>query len=71
MRPLAAHGQARPFQMPHGDLQHRVVRAVINGQRAADLRDFDNPHHAVAGGIEQAFIFPLLLFRQSKDVFPL
>ena len=37
--------------MAHGDLQHRLVGAVIDGQRAADLRDFDVAHDAVLADV--------------------
>ena len=46
VRPLPAHGKVRPLEMPDRDLQHRLLRAVVNGKRAVDLGYFDIAHHA-------------------------
>ena len=66
----AAHGQARPIQMAHGDLEDGFLRAVINGQRAADARDLDVPHHAKPGNVEQLLILRPLRFAEKVGVAP-
>ena len=36
---LPAHRQAGPFQMAHGHLQNRILRAVVNGQAHVNFRE--------------------------------
>ena len=61
MGAFAAHRQARPVQMPHGNLQHGFLGAVVNRQADVDLRDLNVAHDAQTGHIQKLLVCFLLL----------
>ena len=70
MGAFAAHGQAGPFQMAHGDLQDRFLRTMIDGQRAINAGDFNIAHDAKTGHIQKLLVFFLLCVAQKVGVVP-
>ena len=53
--------------MTDGVLEYVAVRAVADGQRAVDARNFDVAHDAVAGDIELSFVILQHVFRQVRS----
>ena len=68
---LPANGQAGPFQVPHGDLQDRFLRPVIDGQRAINAGDFNIAHDAEAGHVQEALVFFLLGVAEQVGIVPI
>ena len=64
VRALSPDREARPFDMPRRDLEHRFARSVIDAEEAGDRRDLDVADHAVSEGIEDRIIFGDLLVGQ-------
>ena len=62
---FAADGQAGPADVPGGDLEHVVVRAVVDGQGDIDGRDLDIAHDAGAADVQETVIFRLLALGQE------
>ena len=52
--------------MPHRHLEHRLLRAVVDGQGAVDFGDLDIAHDAAAGYVQQGQV--LLPFRFGELV---
>ena len=57
--------------MAHGDLQHALVHAVVDGQRDLELRDLDVAHDAGTGNIQQRLILRQIFPGLPQRVFPL
>ena len=71
MGAFAAHGQAGPFQMAHGDLQDRFLRTMIDGQRAINAGDFNIAHDAKTGHIQKLLVFFLLGVAEQVRIDPI
>ena len=71
MGALAPHRQTGPVQMPHGDLQHRIVGTMVDWQGDINVGDFDIPHNPRAVQIQQLVIFCFLLRGDQKRILPL
>ena len=66
VRPADRHGASH--KMPDRDLQHRLVRPVVNGQRDVNLRNLDVGHDARPVDVENVVVFLLVLFGQGEAV---
>ena len=65
----AAHRQRGTRNVPHGDLQHRFVRAMINGQHAVQRRNFNIAHDPCAGDVQQALVSGHFIIAEHEAVF--
>ena len=66
--PRPAYRQARPFQMPHRNLQNTFIGAVVDGQRTVNRGDFNIPHNAGPRNVEQLLIGRFLLIAEDVGV---
>lgn len=62
----APHRQGAALNVPHRHLEHRLLRAVVDGQGAVDFGDLDIAHDAAAGYVQQGQV--LLPFRFGELV---
>ena len=66
VRALAAHRQARPFQMADRRLKNEFLRPVENRERNIDGGNLDISHRAVSAYVEKLRVLRCLGIRQHK-----
>ena len=68
VRARPADRQARALEVPHADLEHGIVGAVVNRQVTVDLIDLDVTNHVRAGHGKHLLILGEVLVGEREAV---